>query len=77
MRSGRDIGFATNDRLDAGAGCFLVKLNRPEQVPVIGDCDRWHLEFGRFFHQLFHSDSAIQERILSVEMEMNERIAGH
>jgi hypothetical protein len=44
---------------------------------VIGDCDGRHFEFGRFFHQLFHSNRAVEQRILGVQVQMNERIAGH
>ncbi len=77
MRAGRDVGFATNDRFYSRPGRFLVKFNRAKQIAVIGDRDGRHLEFGRFFHQLFHSDRTVEQRIFGVQMQMNERIAGH
>jgi hypothetical protein len=77
MRSGRDVGLTTDDRFDPGTRRFLVKFNRAKQIAVIGNRDRRHLEFGRFFHQLFHSDRTVEERILGVKVKMNERIAGH
>ena len=44
---------------------------------MIGDRDGGHLEFGRLFHQLFHSDRTVEQRIFGVQMQVNERIAGH
>ena len=77
VRSRGNVGFATNDRLHARASCFLVKFNRAVQIAVIRHRNGGHFEFSRLFHQLFHPDTAIQQRILSVQMEMNERIARH
>jgi hypothetical protein len=36
-----------------------------------------HLEFSRLSHQLFHPNTPIEERIFSVQVQMNERVAGH
>ena len=77
MRTGGDISFATNDRFHPGALGFLVKFDRAKQITVIRDRDGWHLKFGRLFHQLFHPDAAVQERVFRVQMQMNKRIAGH
>ncbi len=77
MRTGGHISFATNDRFYPGALRFLVKFNRAKQIAVIRDRDGRHLVFSRLFHQLFHPDTAIQQRIFSVQMEVNERIARH
>jgi len=57
--------------------CFLIEFNRAEQITVVRDRHGRHFEFSRFFHELFHPDTPIQQRILSVQMEMNERIARH
>ena len=77
MRTGGDISFATNDRFHPGALRFLVKFNRAKQIAVIRHRDSRHLVFSRLFHQLFHPDRAIQQRVFSVQMEMNERVARH
>jgi len=77
VRTRCDVRFAADDRFDAGALCFLVKFNRAVKIAVIGHRDRGHLQFSRFFHQLFYSNSAIEQRILGVEMQVNERIARH
>jgi hypothetical protein len=44
---------------------------------VVRHRDRRHFHFGRFLHQLLHPHRAIEERIFSVEMEMNEGISRH
>src|SRR5205809_852066 len=77
VRAWRDVGFAADDRLDPGALCFLIKFDRTVKVAVIGHRDRGHFEFGRFLHQLFYSNSAVEQGIFGVEMEVNERIARH
>ena len=77
VRNRCDVGFAANDWFYAGATCFLVKFNRPKQIAVIGDRNGRHFEFSRLFHQFFHSNSAVQQRVFGVQMQMNERIAGH
>ena len=77
MRTRGDVRFAANDRFDSGALRFLVKFDRAIQIAVIGHRDRGHLEFSRFFHQLFHPDRAIEQRIFGVQMQVNERVARH
>ena len=77
MRTGGDISFATDDRFHPGALCFLIKFNCTKQISVVRNRDSRHLEFSRLFHQLFHPDTAVQQRIFSVQMQMNERIARH
>ena len=77
VRAGRDVGLATNDRFDPGAGCFLVKFDRAKKIAVIGDGHGRHLELGRFFHQLLHPNGAVEQRIFGVKVEVNERIARH
>ena len=66
-----------DDRLDPGLGRRLVKFNRAMQIAVIGNRDRRHRHFGRFFHQLLHPHRAIEKRILGVEVQMNEGVGRH
>ena len=76
-RARRHVGLDADDRFDPGVRRRLIKFDRPVEVAVIGDRDRGHLEFRRFFHQLLHPHRAIEERILGVEVEMNEGVGGH
>ena len=77
VRSGRDICLATNNRFDSRLRRFLIKFDRAKKIPVIGDRHGRHLEFGRFLHQLPHPHRAIKQRILGMQMQMNEGVAGH
>src|SRR6266404_7386266 len=77
MGTWRHIRLAADDRFDPRLGRLLIKLDGPEKISVIGHSDRRHPEFRRPFHQLFRSHSAIEQRILGVEVEVNEGVAGH
>ena len=77
VRSRRDVRFASDNRFHAGALSFLIKLDRAMQIAVIGNRNGGHSGFGCLFHQLLHPDRSIQQRVLGVQMQMNERVAGH
>jgi hypothetical protein len=77
VRTGRDIRFATDDGLDARALGLLIKLNRSKKIAMIGHGHRGHLEFRRLFHQLPHPNRTVEQRILGVQVQVDERIAGH
>ena len=77
VRARRDVCFATDDRFHPGILRFLIKFDRAEKISVIGHRHRRHLEFLGAFHQLFHPNRTIEQRIFGMEMKMNERIAGH
>ncbi len=76
-RTGRHVGLAADDRLDARLRRRLIKFDRAVQIAVIGDRDRRHPEFRRLFHQLLHPHRAIEEGVFGVQMEVNEGIGGH
>ena len=73
----RHVSLAADDGLDARVLCCLVKFDRAVEIPVIGNCHRRHLEFGRLFHQLLRPHQAIEEGIFRVKMEVNEGIGRH
>src|SRR5712691_8356480 len=77
MRVRRDVGLATDDRLDSGARCFLIKFDRAKKIAVIGHRHGRHAELDRFFHQLLHSHRTVEQRVFGVKVEVNERIARH
>ena len=74
MRTRRNVGLTANDWFDPSLLRLLIKFDGSEEIAVIGHRYRWHPEFPRFFHQLFHPDGAIKQRILGVEVKMNEGI---
>ncbi len=77
MRAWRHIGLASDDWFDSGVGGFLVKFDRAKEIAVVGYGHGRHLILGRFFHQLPRPDRTVEQRIFSMEVEVNERIARH
>ena len=56
---------------------MIVKDHRREHIPVLGDRQRRHLEPGRLVEQLVDAAGAIEQRILGVQMKMNEFLVSH
>ena len=73
----RDVGFVADDGIDAVGGAFLVKLDRAEEIAVIGHGDRVHAERLGQLHQLRHAARAVEQAVMRVAMEMNKRSIGH
>ncbi|OPY93379.1 MAG: hypothetical protein A4E73_00175 [Syntrophaceae bacterium PtaU1.Bin231] len=69
---GRDIGFATDDRLDAVPVGRLVETDGPEHVPVIGQGDRRHLVFLRCLEQRIEPDGSVEKTELRMNVQMNK-----
>src|SRR5262249_9630991 len=67
-----DVGLATEDRLHAGLLGALIKVDRPEQVPVLGGRYRRHAELLHPRAEVGHVDRSVEEAVLRVEVEMNE-----
>ena len=76
-RTRRHVGLATDDRLHPRILRRLVKFNRTEKISVIGYRHRWHPEFRDLFHQLRHSNRTVEERVLRMQVEMNEGVGRH
>jgi hypothetical protein len=68
----RDVDFASEDRQDAALAAGFVKLERAEHVAVVGHCDGAHAELLRPAGELPDADCAVQERVLAVDVEVNE-----
>ena len=56
-----EVDFTTDDGFDARLDGFLVKVDRPEEVAVIGDGDGGHSEAGGFFDQRGNSNGTIED----------------
>ena len=76
-RARGDVGLHADDRFHAGGEAGLIKFDRAVEVAVVGDGDRGHLHFGGFLHERLHPHRAVEERVFSVEMEVNELIGRH
>ena len=73
----RDIHLATNHRVNAVSIGFVIKLDGAKKVTVIGHGHGGHLLALHDAHHLFDVAGAIEQRIVGVAVEVNERAFGH
>src|SRR6184192_1622117 len=67
-----NVHLAPDYRMYPRGLCRAIKLDRPEQIPVIGDRDRGHLLLDRQFHQLVDIASPVEQRIVRMTMQVYE-----
>ena len=71
-----DVDLAADDRLDAlGVRC-LVQLDRPGERAVVGERDGGHLELRRPGRERWDPARAVEDRVLAVDVQVDER-GGH
>src|SRR5438094_9205741 len=70
---GGEIGLEAEDRPDLARPSLGVKLPRPVQVAVVGDGERVHAERLNPVEQFGDPVGAVEERVLAVGVEVNER----
>ena len=70
---GSDVGFQTDDRQDLGGLGFAEKLDGSVHVSVIGQGQRGHAQSFGAFEQIRDLACAVQEAVMAVAMEMDER----
>ena len=68
----RHVGFATDDRFDALVARRLVEINRPVHRAVVGDGEGGELERMRPVHQPVQPAGPIEQRVLGVQVQMDE-----
>ena len=73
----RHIDFAADDRLDAVAHRFAIKLDGAEHVAVIGHRHGGLLERFDAFEELVYLVGAIQQTIFGMTVKMNETRVFH
>ena len=77
-RAGRQVRFVADDRVDAAIFASGVKLDGPVEVAVVGDRAGVHAEGFGLLHQFGDAVEAVEEAIVSVQVQMGEFIAvGH
>ena len=72
-----DIDLAADDRLDPLAAGGLIKIDGPKEHAMIGYRQGRELQLMRFIHEPVHAASAIEQRILGVNMKMNKVSVRH
>ena len=70
--AGRHVDLAPEDRLHAALARVIVKDHRREHVPVLGHGHRRHLERGRLIEHLVDAAGAVEQRILGVQVQVDE-----
>ena len=71
-----DVDLAADQRLDAVLGRLAVELDRARQRAVVGEPDGGHLELGGALRQGRDPAGAVEDRVLAVDVEMDE-LGGH
>ena len=70
--AGCHVGFAPDDRFDSGLFRFAVELDRSKHVAMIGHRDGRLTERLDLLHQGIDLIGAVEQAVLSVEMQMDE-----
>jgi len=70
--AGGDIHFTTQDGFDTLVRALGEKLHGAENVPVVRDGHRFHVESAGFVQQLTDPDRTVQEAVFCVNMKVNE-----
>src|SRR5205823_2930936 len=68
-----DVDLAPDERLDADLLRLAVELDRAGEAAVIGERDGRHLELGRAGDERGDAARPVEDRVLGVDVEVNER----
>src|SRR5580704_15393688 len=70
--AGREIDLATDDRFYAVGAALLVEFDRAEEITVIAQRQRRHLQLGGAPGQFRDSARSVEQAVLGVDVKMNE-----
>ena len=68
-----DVDLAADDRLDSLRLRRLDEIDRARERAVIGERHRRHLELRRPLRQLWNPAGPVENRVLGVDVEVDER----
>ena len=71
--AGGEVGFAADDRFDARLLRGRVKLDRPGQIAVVGDGNRFLAQFHGPRHKPVNMAHAVEEAVVGVVMKVGEQ----
>ena len=72
----RDVGFAADDRLNAGLLRRGVEVNDTVQCAMIGERERRHTQLARALDQRVDAGKAVEDGVFGVDVEVDE-FRGH
>jgi hypothetical protein len=70
-----EVNFAPDDRFDAGIFAFFIKLNRAEEISVVGQRQGRHRELLCLFGKILRTAGPIEQAVFRMNMKMDKR--GH
>ena len=73
----RNINFAADDRMDSLFVRFVVELDSSKEIAVIRHGDGGHSLLLDKAHHFLDVAGAIEKRVVSVTVKVNERTFGH
>src|ERR1700749_176311 len=68
----REISFTSDDRLDTGLARLREEFDRPEHIAVVGHGHRRHSGLLRMLDQRTDFVGAVEQALLSMNVQMNE-----
>ena len=66
------VGLAADDGFDSGSNRRVVELNGSEQIPMIGESQSRHLQFGCSADDVFDAVGSIEKAVMAVKMKMDK-----
>ena len=72
MMVGRDVHLAADDGFYAVGSGLMIEIGGGEKIAVVRDGDGWHSAPGGFGSELADLASSVQQRVIRVQMKMNE-----
>ena len=73
----RDVNFATDDRLHAARGGFVVEVLGGKKIAVIGDGYGGHAALGRLVNQFRDVTGAVEKTVIGVQVKMDKTRCRH
>ena len=72
-----DVDLAADDGLDSLVPGRLVEVDRAGERAVVGERDGRHLELGGALREVRDPAGAVEDRVLGVDVEVDEGRFGH
>lgn len=71
-----EVNFGADQRFDVVFLGGSVKIDRTEEISVVGKCDRLHSEMAGLGKQTVDPAGSVEEAVIGVNVEMNEFLVG-